>query len=94
MIVDPSHAAGRSDIVSDLAAASIAAGADGIMVEVHPHPERARSDGDQALTFEAFDAMLKRVEAIADAVGRGAAVVGPTPVAEVEGGTGLGTGRG
>ena len=94
VIVDPSHAAGRSDIVSDLAAAAVAAGADGIMVEVHPYPERARSDGDQALTFEAFDAMLRRVEAIADAIGRGGAVAGPAVVAEVEDGTAPGTGRG
>lgn len=71
VIVDPSHAAGRSDIVADLSVAAVAAGADGIMVEVHPHPERARSDGDQALTLDAFDVMMQRVTAVAGAIGRG-----------------------
>ncbi len=72
VIVDPSHAAGRRDIVPDLAAAAIAAGADGVMVEVHPIPDRALSDADQALAFEDFDLMLGRIEAVAEAVGRGA----------------------
>jgi 3-deoxy-7-phosphoheptulonate synthase len=71
VIVDPSHAAGRSDIVADLAVAAVAAGADGIMVEVHPRPEQARSDGDQALTLRDFDGLMGRVAAVAAAVGRG-----------------------
>ncbi len=70
IIVDPSHAAGRRDIVPDLAAAAIAAGADGVMVEVHPTPERALSDADQALGFAAFDAMIERLRAVAEAIGR------------------------
>ncbi len=70
IIVDPSHAAGRRDIVPDLAAAAIAAGADGVMVEVHPIPERALSDADQALGFAAFDAMIERLRAVAEAIGR------------------------
>ncbi len=70
VIVDPSHAAGRRDIVSELAAASVAAGADGVMVEVHPRPEEAVSDGDQALTFAEFDDMVERVGAIASVLGR------------------------
>jgi 3-deoxy-7-phosphoheptulonate synthase len=71
VIVDPSHAAGRSDIVADLAVAAVAAGADGIMVEVHPRPEQARSDGDQAITLHAFDELMDRLTAVAAAVGRG-----------------------
>ena len=49
IIVDPSHAAGRRDLVVPLARAGIAAGADGVMVDVHPHPEQALVDGAQAL---------------------------------------------
>lgn len=70
IIVDPSHAAGRRDIVPDLATAAIAAGADGVMVEVHPTPERALSDADQALGFAAFDVMVGRLSAVAEATGR------------------------
>ena len=58
VIVDPSHAAGRRDLVIPLARAAIAAGADGIMVEVHPQPEKARSDGPQALTLEMFEQLM------------------------------------
>lgn len=54
VIADTSHAAGRPDLVSPLACAAVAGGADGIMVEVHPQPSQALSDGKQALTFEQF----------------------------------------
>ena len=54
VIVDPSHAAGRRSMVLPLSLAAIAAGADGLMIETHPHPERALSDGDQSLTPEQF----------------------------------------
>ncbi len=70
VIVDPSHAAGRRDIVPALAAAGLAAGADGMMVEVHPRPEEALSDGDQSLTLEAFDELMERLRAIGAVVGR------------------------
>jgi 3-deoxy-7-phosphoheptulonate synthase len=70
VIVDPSHAAGRRDIVADLAAAALAAGADGCMVEVHPQPEEALSDGDQALTFEMFADLMDRLRALGRALGR------------------------
>jgi 3-deoxy-7-phosphoheptulonate synthase len=73
VIVDPSHAAGRRDIIPDLAAAAVAAGADGLMVEVHPRPDEALSDGDQALGFGDFDSVMERVAAVARAMGhRGA----------------------
>ena len=53
-----------------VAAAAIAAGADGIIVEVHPQPERALKDGPQSLRFEAFEEMMKRLQQLAPAVGR------------------------
>ena len=59
MIVDPSHAAGRRSIVPALAKAAVAVGADGMIVEVHPCPEKAVSDGAQSLTFEGFEEMMR-----------------------------------
>src|SRR3989441_6833884 len=58
VIVDPSHAAGRRDLVRPLALAAVAAGADGLIVEVHPDPDRARSDGEQSLDFAGFEALM------------------------------------
>ena len=58
VIADPSHAAGRREFVPALARTAVAAGADGLIVEVHPHPEQAWSDGEQSLTFGEFDAMM------------------------------------
>jgi 3-deoxy-7-phosphoheptulonate synthase len=62
VVVDPSHATGRRDLVPPLAAASLAAGADGVMVEVHPDPESALSDGPQSLTFPQFRAMMETLQ--------------------------------
>jgi 3-deoxy-7-phosphoheptulonate synthase len=73
VIADPSHACGRADLVPALAAAAIAAGADGLIVEVHPDPATALSDGAQSLTFDAFTAMMHSVRAVAAAVGRSVA---------------------
>ena len=70
VLVDPSHAGGRASLVPALALAAIAAGADGLIVEVHPDPETARSDGDQSLTTEGFASLMRRLEPIAAAVGR------------------------
>lgn len=70
VIVDPSHAAGRRELVPALARASIAVGADGLIVEVHPDPERARSDGRQSLTLDAFTAMMIELKQVASAVDR------------------------
>jgi 3-deoxy-7-phosphoheptulonate synthase len=61
IIVDPSHGTGRSDIVVPMARAAIAAGADGLLVEVHPNPAKALSDGLQSLDFERFRMMLDEV---------------------------------
>jgi len=70
VIVDPSHAGGRARLVIPLALASIAAGADGIMVEVHPDPGSALSDGDQSLTLEMFAELMRAAGPVARAVGR------------------------
>ena len=64
VIVDPSHAVGIRELVPQLAYAAAAAGADGLIVEVHPHPEQALSDGPQALTLEGFSSMMKQLERV------------------------------
>ncbi|MFH1842440.1 MAG: 3-deoxy-7-phosphoheptulonate synthase [bacterium] len=64
VIADPSHAAGRSELVTPLALAAAAAGADGIMVEIHPDPAQALSDRRQALSFAQFDALSERLARI------------------------------
>ncbi len=70
VIVDPSHATGHNHLVAPMAKAAVAAGADGLMIEVHPCPEKAMSDGQQALTPEQFREMMLEVSRIAAAVGR------------------------
>lgn len=77
VIVDPSHAAGIREWVPSLALAAIAAGADGLIVEVHPEPERALSDGRQSLDFDAWGRMVGAIGHVAGAVGR----LAPTGVA-------------
>ncbi len=70
VIVDPSHAAGRRELVPALARAALAAGADGLIVEAHPDPDRAWSDGRQSLTFDGFARMMDECRGIAAALGR------------------------
>jgi len=70
VIVDPSHAGGRADLVAPLAFAAIAAGADGLIVEVHPSPEKAMSDGDQSLSLEGFRELMRVLRPFAEAAGR------------------------
>ena len=72
IVADPSHGTGRRDLVPPLARAAVAAGADGLLVEVHPDPDRAASDGAQTLTPVQFAEMMGQVKAIAAAVGRSA----------------------
>jgi 3-deoxy-7-phosphoheptulonate synthase len=79
VIVDPSHAAGRADLVAPLAMAAIAAGADGLMVEVHPSPEEALSDGDQSLTLDAFAGLMQTLGLFATAAGRTMPEADPAP---------------
>ena len=70
MVVDPSHGTGHTYLVPDMTLASIAAGADGLILEVHPDPETAMSDGYQSLRFEQFDDLMQRCHAVAQAVGK------------------------
>lgn len=70
VIVDPSHAIGISEFVPQLCYASAAAGADGVIVEVHPNPKEALSDGPQSLTFENFDIMMDQLRKVLAAFDR------------------------
>jgi 3-deoxy-7-phosphoheptulonate synthase len=70
VLVDPSHGTGRAELVLPLARAAVAVGADGLMVEVHTHPEQALSDGQQALTPASFRRMMQECRAVAEAVER------------------------
>jgi len=70
ILVDPSHACGRRELVADLARAAIACGADGLMIECHPEPEKSVSDARQALSLEDMTELLVTLEPIAHAVGR------------------------
>lgn len=70
IFVDPSHAAGKRPFVGPLALAGVAAGADGLMIEVHPNPDRALSDGQQSLTFDEFEYLMPRLATVARAVDR------------------------
>lgn len=69
-IIDPSHGTGVAKLVAPMALAGIAAGADGLLVEVHPDPPAAASDGPQSLTFGEFDCLMEQVDIVARAIGR------------------------
>jgi len=70
IIADPSHGTGRWDLVTPLALAAVAAGANGVMIEVHPTPETALKDGPQSLTFENFEKLMTQLAPVAAAAGR------------------------
>ncbi|EKP94608.1 3-deoxy-7-phosphoheptulonate synthase [Thermaerobacter subterraneus] len=70
VIVDPSHGTGHREYVIPLARAAVAVGADGLIVEVHPRPDQALSDGNQSLDFAQFQQLVEEVEAVARALGR------------------------
>jgi len=70
ILADPSHGTGRRDKVSPMARAAVAAGADGLLLEVHNDPEHALSDGAQSLHFEQFEQLMAELRMIAPAVGR------------------------
>ncbi|NLV24341.1 MAG: 3-deoxy-7-phosphoheptulonate synthase, partial [Deltaproteobacteria bacterium] len=70
VIIDPSHATGHARLVPAMCFAAIAAGADGLIVEVHPEPEKATSDGAQSLRPEAFKAMMTKLKEFAKVAGR------------------------
>jgi len=70
IVVDPSHGVGKRDLVAPMAKAAVAAGADGLMIEVHTNPEEAMSDGEQSLRPEEFSALMSELRPVAAAVGR------------------------
>ena len=70
VIVDPSHSVGIANLIPAMSMASIAAGADGLLVEIHPNPNAALCDGPQSLDFETFSNLMKKIRKIAAAVGR------------------------
>jgi 3-deoxy-7-phosphoheptulonate synthase len=70
ILVDPSHGTGKRDYVPPMALASLAAGADGLLIEVHPDPDHALSDGAQSLTFAAFEQVLQSLRRLAEPLGR------------------------
>lgn len=70
IVVDPSHATGMRELIPHMAKAAVAAGADGIIIEVHPHPEEALSDGPQSLLPEEFAELMGELRSVADAVNR------------------------
>lgn len=70
IVVDPSHGTGQRSLVSSMARAAIAAGADGLIVEVHPRPEEAKSDGAQSLTPDGFRTMMKELRPVVEAMDR------------------------
>jgi 3-deoxy-7-phosphoheptulonate synthase len=71
VIVDPSHGTGKWYLVGPLALAAVAAGADGLLIEVHPTPDSALKDGAQSLTFEHFEQLMQQLTSVTSAVGRG-----------------------
>jgi 3-deoxy-7-phosphoheptulonate synthase len=70
IVADPSHGTGHREMVIPMARAAVAAGADGLLVEVHPTPDRALSDGAQSLYPEQFARLMKETRSIAEAIGR------------------------
>lgn len=70
VIIDPSHAMGNRDYIVPMARAAVAAGADGAIIEVHPHPEQALCDGPQSLTFELFDKLMEAIPPLVGVMGK------------------------
>ena len=70
IIVDPSHAVGRVDLVAPMSMAAVAAGTDGLLIEVHENPEEAMCDGPQSLRLGEFASLMKSLRSLAKALGR------------------------
>jgi 3-deoxy-7-phosphoheptulonate synthase len=87
IIADPSHGTGLRDKVTPMARAAVAAGADGVMIEVHPNPDRALSDGAQSLYPDQFAALVTELRAIAEAIGRSIGAAPASGVRALGGGT-------
>jgi len=84
IIVDPSHATGIREFVAPMALAAIAAGADGLLIEVHPDPALALSDGPQALDFPAFEALMRQIDGLCTHLGRRLVRLDPIKTASSE----------
>jgi 3-deoxy-7-phosphoheptulonate synthase len=82
MLADPSHGVGRRDKVAPMARAAVAAGCDGLLIEVHPNPDKALSDGAQSLFPEQFDQLMNQLRIIATAVNRN--IRAEVPVTELK----------
>ena len=78
IIIDPSHATGKSEYVPTMVMAAIAAGTDSLMIEVHPNPAKAMSDGPQSLTLENFVRLMLEIMPLAQFCGRGSTLSLPT----------------
>ena len=70
IISDPSQGTGRRDLVTPMSLASLAAGTDGLLIEVHPNPDEALKDGAQSLTIDQFKDLMPQVQAVVQAIGR------------------------
>lgn len=70
VIVDPSHGTGKANLIRPMSRASIAAGADGLMIEVHPDPAHAKVDGDQSITLDSFESIMDEIEQLAPVMGK------------------------
>ena len=81
VVVDPSHAAGRRDWVESLTLSGVACGADGLLIETHPEPAKALSDGPQAVVLAEFPALMDKVRSVSQALGRSLPERAEKPVA-------------
>lgn len=70
VVIDPSHATGKKSLVLSMSKAAVASGADGLMIEVHPYPEKALSDGAQSLMFEEFKSLMEKIKPFVKAAGK------------------------
>ena len=70
IISDPSQGTGRRDLVAPMSLAALAAGTDGLLIEVHPNPDEALKDGAQSLTIDQFQSLMPQVQAVTQAIGR------------------------
>ncbi|MBA2453151.1 MAG: 3-deoxy-7-phosphoheptulonate synthase [Chloroflexia bacterium] len=82
VFADPSHGTGKWYLVPSMSLAAVASGADGLMIEVHPNPDHAKSDGAQSLTFENFAALIPQLQSVAKAIGRSVGVETEVSIAD------------
>ncbi|MCK4947673.1 MAG: 3-deoxy-7-phosphoheptulonate synthase, partial [Candidatus Aureabacteria bacterium] len=70
VVIDPSHATGKRSLILPMSKAAVASGADGLMIEVHPYPEKAVSDGAQSLIFKEFQSLMENIKPFVKAAGK------------------------